>query len=435
MKRLISALVLIALAVALVSLLNRDNGYALLGYGPWIVEGSLALFILLNMALFFALYFVIRAAARIWSIPERWHVWTKGRQRQRAQNSLANGILDMAAGRWKSAEKKLIKYVETSDKPILNYLSAARAAQEQGIFSKRDSYLKLAHESMPSEELAVSLTQAELQLSNDQMEQALATLMRLHEIAPKHGHVLKLSKELYLQLEDWSALLKLLPDMAKSDAISKEELQGLEVKVYLGLMQQADAESDKEKLSRIWKQAPKQLRNQADIVEIYARHLQVNGGDVEAEHLLEDAIAKGWDERLVNIYGLIEGKDQARQLTRAESWLTEHQSSPALLLALANICLRSKLWGKARSYLEASIGATPSAEAYQELGILLEQMGEKDLALENYRAGLDLTSKSPEVRFWKYDGRKARDDADDGLSQSDLRRPLDAPLPVTSESS
>jgi len=434
MKRLISALILIALAVALVSLLNKDNGYAIFGYGPWTVEGSLALFILLDIALFFALYFAIRAAASVWSIPERWKGWSKGRQRQRAHNSLTNGILDMAAGRWKSAEKKLTKYVDSSDKPILNYLSAARAAQEQGLFPQRDSYLRLAHESMPSEELAVSLTQAELQLSNDQMEQALATLVRLHEIAPKHDHVLKLSKELYLRMEDWSALLKMLPDMAKSDAISKQELEGVEVKVYLGLMQQADAGGDKDELNRIWKQAPKQLRKQADIVEIYARHLQVNGGDVEAEQLLEDALAKEWDERLVTIFGLIEGKDRARQLSRAESWLNQHQRSPGLLLALGHICLRSKLWGKARSYLEASIGATPSAEAYQELGLLLEQMGEKDLALDNYRAGLELTSKSPETRFWEYDGRKVIDDADDGSSKSDLRQPLDAPLPVTSDS-
>lgn len=434
MRKLIVALVLIALSVALVSLLNQNNGYAMFGFGHWTVEGSLAMFILLDIALFLALYLVIRTLARLWSIPERWQKWRKMRQRQRAQNSLASGLLDMASGKWKSAEQKLIKHAEISQKPILNYLGAARAAQERGIFAKRDSYLKLAQESMPSEQLAVSITQAELQLSNDQIEQALATLTHLRKIAPKHSYVLKLSKELYLRLENWSVLKQLLPDMAKNDVLSKDELNELEVKVYVGLMRQAVAEVDRERLNTVWKQIPKHLHSHVDIVEIYVQQLQASGSDNEAESMLEKAIEKSWDERLVELYGLIEGKRQDKQLSRAESWLKEHPQNPVLLLALAHICLRSKLWGKARSYLEACIGVKPSVAAQHELGVLLEQMGEKDLALESYRAGLELSYEGSGVRSWEYDGRMVQNGKDDKLSLSDLRQPLDAPMPSTAES-
>ena len=433
MRKLIVALVLIALSVALVSLLNQNNGYAMFGFGHWTVEGSLAMFILLDLALFLALYLAIRTLARLWSIPERWQKWRKRRQRQRAQNSLASGLLDMAAGKWKSAEHKLIKHAEISEKPILNYLGAARAAQERGVFAKRDNYLKLAQESMPAEQLAVSITQAELQLSNDQIEQALATLTHLRKIAPKHDHVLKLSKDLYLRLENWSALKQLLPDMTKSEVVSKDELKSLEVRIYAGLMRQAVAEVDRDRISTVWNQVPKHLRNHADLVEIYIQQLQAGGLDDEAESLLEKAIEKSWDERLVELYGLIEGKRQDKQLNRAESWLKEHPQSPALLLALAHICLRSKLWGKARSYLEASIGAEPSAAAQHELGILLEQMGEKDLAIESYRAGLELTSECSGVRSWEYDGRMVQNGKEE-RSSSDLRQPLDAPIPSAAES-
>jgi HemY protein len=338
----------------------------------------------------------------------------------------------MAAGKWKSAEQKLIKHAEVSENPILNYLGAARAAQEQGAFAKRDSYLKLAQESMPSEQLAVSVTQAELQLSNDQVEQALATLTHLRKIAPKHDRVLKLSKELYLRLENWSALKQLLPEMYKSEAFAKDELNELEIKVYTELLQQEVAEVDKERLDTVWKHIPKHLRNHADIVEIYVQQLVANGDEDEAERILEKAIEKSWDERLVELFGAIEGKRPDRQLSRAESWLKQYQQSPALLLTLANICLRSKLWGKARSYLEASIGANPSVAAQHELGILLEQMGEKDLALESYRAGLELANGDFDSRSWEYDGRKVEIDRE-RVSSSDLRRPLDAPIPSNDE--
>ena len=88
------------------------------------------------------------------------------------------------------------------------------------------------------------------------------------------------------------------------------------------------------------------------------------------------------------------------------------------------------------SYLEASIGSGPSAEAHQELGILLEQMGEQELALDNYRAGLDLAaSNGPASRSWRYDGPKAQNGSGLESPAPELRQPMDAALPVTGDSS
>jgi uncharacterized protein HemY len=46
------------------------------------------------------------------------------------------------------------------------------------------------------------------------------------------------------------------------------------------------------------------------------------------------------------------------------------------------------LWGKARTYLEASIGIGPQPETYCELANLLHDLGEEDRARELYRQGL-----------------------------------------------
>ena len=59
------------------------------------------------------------------------------------------------------------------------------------------------------------------------------------------------------------------------------------------------------------------------------------------------------------------------------------------MLSLAQISLNNELWGKARSYLEACIECGGTAEAYRELGHLLEQLDEKDTALDLYRRGID----------------------------------------------
>jgi HemY protein len=99
---------------------------------------------------------------------------------------------------------------------------------------------------------------------------------------------------------------------------------------------------------------------------------------------------KQWDTELVRLYGRIKSPDAASRLSVAEGWLKAQPKDPELLLTLARLCLQNRLWGKARSYLEASIGILPKVEAYQELGLLLEQLGEPDKALECFRTGLGL---------------------------------------------
>ncbi len=111
--------------------------------------------------------------------------------------------------------------------------------------------------------------------------------------------------------------------------------------------------------------------------------------------MLRDFIERRWSEDLVELYGRVEAEDSAHQLNVAELWLDSRPQNPILLLTLGRLCLRHKLWGKARSYLEASIGASPSTPAYRELGVLLESMGEQSKALDCFKSGLKLSSDTP----------------------------------------
>ena len=86
--------------------------------------------------------------------------------------------------------------------------------------------------------------------------------------------------------------------------------------------------------------------------------VQLNLGEYDqAEPLLRDALKRGWNETLVEIYGQLDTGHPTRQLDVAEKLLKERPQHPVLLLALGRLCLRAKLWGKARGYLEAAIGA------------------------------------------------------------------------------
>ena len=382
-----------------VAVLN-DNGYILIGYDVWTIEGSLALFILLDVLLFGVLYASLRLISRLWHAPQQMRHWHHGRQIRLAQKALTRGLLEMAEGDWKGAEKRLVKYAASAETPLLNYLAAARAAQLQGAHERRDQYLHLAHESMPSADVAVSLTQAELQLAHQQMEQALATLKHLKTIAPKHVYVLKLLSELYQQLGDWRQLSELLPELKRRKACNSGELQKIETRVHQYSLQQAAA-GNLENLEKAWKNIPRKMRREDTLLKDYVRHLLSLNGTEKAVKAIDNQLSQGggdnWRDDYLVMYDRIPCMDPARQLTIAEQWLKQHPENPLLLQVLGRLSLKARLWGKARSYLEASIELAPSSEAYQELANLLETMGEEDKAIQCYRLGLKAGVKQEPV--------------------------------------
>ena len=62
----------------------------------------------------------------------------------------------------------------------------------------------------------------------------------------------------------------------------------------------------------------------------------------------------------------------------------------AVLLALGRLALAEQLWGKAQSYLEASLSVAPSSAAHLALARLLERKGNQEAAYAHYRQSLEL---------------------------------------------
>ena len=110
----------------------------------------------------------------------------------------------------------------------------------------------------------------------------------------------------------------------------------------------------------------------------------------QLEPLIRSALKNNRSEALVYCYGLVTSADTSHHLSMAESLLIGHENDAVTLLTVGRLSLRNKLWGKAQSYLEASVSSHPSAEAYNELGNLLDKLGESDRASEYFREGLRL---------------------------------------------
>ncbi len=412
-------------AVGLSVLLKDETGYVMLNWGEWTVETSLALFILLLAVTFVLAYLLLRMLIRLWQIPRSTARWSEQRRKKRGQRTLLQGQVELVEGQWQAAEKHLLKHVESSDTPLLNYLGAARAAQQQGALERRDHYLQLAYKEDKKAAIAVQLTQAELQLAEGDPEQALKTLTYLREVAPKHTQVLSQLARVYEKLERWDGLRELLPVLRRRHIFTDEEYKRLERRTFRGLLDAAASSGDEEKLKEAWKSLPREAGADPETVRRYAAALAAQGHGDGAEAILRSTLRKVWDGGMVRLYGEIEGANLERQLSVAESWLESHPKDPDLLLTLGRLALRNRQWNKARGYLESAQSLSPSAEACQLLAGLLEQQGEKERAVEYYREGMRLALEGPDGGT----GLSAGQTKSAAVTAGELPEPRQASLP------
>lgn len=390
MRLLIVALLAMVLTGAAVQWALHEPGYVLLAWGHWSVELSLVLFGAILLLAFVLLYLLLRFLARVWIAPSDIAVRLHRSRAERARRRLIRGLLDFAEGRWSQAERLLIRGAPHSETPLLNYLAAAHAAQRLQAYDRRDLYLRRAIESDPQAKVAVELSQAQLQLDHQQTEQALATLRHLREIAPDHAYVMRLLGKLYLELKDWGELERLLPRLRRSALISPERFQELEARIIRGLFDRARERGELSALKNAWEALPRKSRQRPELLALYCEHLAALGEPAQAERLLARALSNQWNEELALRYGRVRGEDPAQQLKRAEAWLSAHPHSATLLLSLARLSAAAQLWGKSRSYYEASLAEQANSAAYFELGELLTRLEEGGAAAECYRKGLRL---------------------------------------------
>lgn len=388
MRQLIGGVLVLALAVVLTWFVIQDPGYVVLARDPWRVEIALSLFVLLFLGVFIGLYLLLRFLTKVWRTPKALKLWRRQKLLRSAQKSMANGSLSLIEGDWKKAEKQLVNSLHDSSNPVLGYLAAAYSAHNAGNTAKRDEYVAEASQEYPKQKLAIGLVQAHLQYRSGELSRACETLRRLHANAHRNVQVLRLLGKVYVDMKEWKELLQLLPLLRRMEVLPTKELDEYEVQACCSLLV-VDQKNDRGKaLDKIWKSFSSRQRQHAEIITAYV-HVSIElGRDEQCETLLRSAINRQWIGKLVYLYGKLHTDNSMAQFKTAEAWSLSHPVDPDLLLTLGRLATQNKLWGKARSYLETCIASDGSLEAFDELGHLLEQLGETQGALECYRQGI-----------------------------------------------
>ncbi|WP_373095664.1 heme biosynthesis HemY N-terminal domain-containing protein, partial [Zhongshania sp.] len=186
MKIFIAVLLALALAAGLAAAIQQDSGYILIAYGQttvemtiWVGVAVLTVFLILVLLIFMSLRRGAKVSDSIGSF------WTD-RKAVRGRSHTTLGMIAFIEGNWAKSRKLLTDSAKDTETPLINYLLAARASHALGDVSGSRHYLGLAEQTSNKASIAVALTQAEMQVENGRLEEALATLTRARRNAERH---------------------------------------------------------------------------------------------------------------------------------------------------------------------------------------------------------------------------------------------------------
>ena len=391
MKSLFWLLAVSAAAVALVLLARVDSGHVLFYYPPWRVEMSMVFFVAAALVSFVSLYFLLRLIGNALALPATVRAWRARRRRERAHTALAAALQAYYEGRYARAEKEAALAADNGPAPGVAALLAARAAHQMRDFERRDRWLERADSLGDALQTARLVSRAELALEDRDFGAARDALRSLHGAGPKHVATARLLLRAERGAGAWDEVLRLASQLSKRDAIAPALAEEYKVQATVELL--GRAADDAGAFERRWRGVAAADRVQPRIAAAAARNATALGRAALAREILETALAAEWVPSLVSLYGqLPEGLDQETRVAeartrieRAEKWLFERERDSQLLATLGRLCAQAELWGKARSFLEASLSFEESRAARIELARLAERLGKDDEAQRHFR--------------------------------------------------
>jgi HemY protein len=372
MRSLFWFITLFAVATVVAIAVSLNTGYVLIVMAPWRIEVSLAVFVIGIVVGCLGLYALSRLVIMTLSLPSRVQAHRLRRTRSRARNALYQGLMSYFEGNFRKAERQSELALSTDESPLLCAIVAARSAHEQRHFKARDRYLARVEDMGAEARLLLLTTRAELLLDERRYTEALDLLRDAHRLAPKHVRAHQLLLKAQIATGAWKPALDTVNLLQHYDGI--DVLQATRVRRNAWQQRLRQNAHQTAELRTTWRSIPSDMRSDNVLAHTAAGYFIDLGLHADALALLERNLEKEWDSALVALYGECEGLGR-EQIEKAERWLQTHPDSAVLLLTLARLCMRQSLWGKAQSYLDASLFIESSREGQQLKAQLAEKMG------------------------------------------------------------
>jgi HemY protein len=387
-------LTLAALAIGVALLGRLSDGYVLWVVPPWRVELSLNLFVLAQLLTLLLVYLLLRAVVNTLDMPRVVAEFRARRARQRDERAAAEALRMFWEGRYsqaiKSAEKVGAGGTVAGLAALIGYKAAHALHDEARIaeWRARAHACEAADGGASEWRTALLMTEAGLALDARDFPAAAAALELLSPKERRQISAQRLALRLAQGQGDWAAMLRITRLLEKHRALTAEQALPLRLRAHRGMLD--SLQDDAAQLVRYWQTMTSADRLDLGLAQRAARALNAAASCGESAVLIEDYLDERWESALLEDYARCAGGDVLGRIAHCEKWLHEHPNDAALLLALGRLCAQRQLWGKAQSYLEASLAVRPTRGVHVELAQLFDGLGRSEEANRHYRAAARL---------------------------------------------
>ena len=382
---------LLAIAAVVAALAARLNaGYALLVSPPYRIELSLNLLIIIVIGGFAALYFGMRVIVRTTQMPAQVRALRLQQKKARARQKFDAAIIALLEGRYARAQQQAREALTLPHSSGLAALVAARAAIDMRDFEAAEGYLSRPETNVGSFDVPRLTLSAEIALEQGQPQEALRILEALKREAGMHTAALRLELRATQAARRFADIPPLVEQLVKRGVFDAS--QGEQVRIAALREQLRELAHDATGLRDTWNRLPDSMRIQPQIARAAALSFLQLGGDREAGEIVARSLEREWNSEAVELYGECRLPDATRQIQQAERWLTSHNQDAVLLRVLGTLCQRQQLWGKAQTYLEASLALENHWRTHLALGEMLGRLGKSEEANAHFVAALRLAT-------------------------------------------
>ncbi len=406
MRALIWIVVLFAAAVAVALGSQQFNGEIFLLTGNTLRHMNLNAFILCIVVLVVAVWVVIKLLVGIVNIPEglrRFNIHRKHKQGKNALNEAGQAYFE---GRFQKAQQKadaILKNKHAVDSRYLALMVAAHSADQIEDVQARDRYLEEIAKLPEKMQLSRYLLEAQSALSQYEYEKAHQALSSAKSINGNLASLVKLELRYSLDTKDSLQTLNLTGKLLKSGSINDNEAQSYRLYAYRQLLGECQ---DLRALKACLKRIPEEEKTNILVVEIAQKYQQL-GLYPQAVAWVRRYYPLGRNPLLLQTLSqcmmFLSDAEQGKVLVQAEKWLEEEPNDAKLLLCLGQLTYTKKLWGKAQSYLEASLSLQASVQAHIMLAKIFDDTDKAALAKEERKKALDLAADFDEQDVYHTD--------------------------------
>lgn len=364
------------------AMLVDQKGYVLIAFDDWTIESSVVFMVMAILVFYACLQLLEWGIVNLFAFWGRTRHWFGWRKQQVAQQKTLSSLLDLAGGRFALAEKNSARYASLSEQPVLNYLTAANAAQRQGKTEQRDKYLESAA-LLESDDSALLATRLQLLIDDGDYLQA-AQWLEKHKPSDE---ITALALPIYQHTQQWQRVLDSAKILLKNKSLGEEAYQEIVISAHQHLLSDASLK-DSDSLHICYNEFARKVRNNIDIFSHYAKLMIKLEQFPQVESALFKRLRKKESQSLVMLLSELTENDAKRASEQLINLSGDFDEDAIFLQTIAQLLATQRQWQLAKEWYVKAIALKPTAELYHQLAHVQQELGEKNGALSSFNSAL-----------------------------------------------